>query len=411
MQTVFYSWQSDLPNATNRSFIESCLEKAIKELRAEGLIHIDPSPDRDTQGVPGSPDIAETIFEKIDSCAAFVGDVSFINGCHPTPPKVDCDCTRPTPNPNVLCEWGRATKSIGFERVLVVFNEATGRIEDLPFDMRKRRVVSYRLSKGDDKSAQLKTLVAKLKSALQSVLDLPRTTLTLEFADRTEERSLGEEMTIKAIFYEPLPMEQIPEYGKSSGLGTWGGVTAIAALNQSQPNHKYYSEKLVYLVSTHLMRSVAVQAKNTGNRLLRNVRFSATCPREDGNGILLWQADQMPSLPTRTHNIYDSVLEGNHLPRLQRLHYSSGCVTIKQFSDRFKIEIAFGDIQPKASVFSENLYAGSVVSRQVEIGGQIYADELASPEEKSLSLVFETEQRKMTMDDLENDLPEETETG
>jgi hypothetical protein len=28
-QTVFYSWQSDLPNRTNRTFIQDALQKAI----------------------------------------------------------------------------------------------------------------------------------------------------------------------------------------------------------------------------------------------------------------------------------------------------------------------------------------------------------------------------------------------
>ena len=32
-RTVFYSWQSDLPKGTNWSFVEGCLNKAIKELR------------------------------------------------------------------------------------------------------------------------------------------------------------------------------------------------------------------------------------------------------------------------------------------------------------------------------------------------------------------------------------------
>src|SRR6266446_2290788 len=60
---VFYSWQSDLPNATNRGFIEKALEEAAKSIRAEGSISVDPVIDRDTAGVPGSPDIASTILE------------------------------------------------------------------------------------------------------------------------------------------------------------------------------------------------------------------------------------------------------------------------------------------------------------------------------------------------------------
>ena len=31
--TIFYSWQSDLPNKDNRSFIENCIEKSIKKIK------------------------------------------------------------------------------------------------------------------------------------------------------------------------------------------------------------------------------------------------------------------------------------------------------------------------------------------------------------------------------------------
>ena len=61
--TIFYSWQSDLPNATNRGFIEDCLSRAIKDVKADEELELDPCLDRDTAGVPGSPDIANTIFE------------------------------------------------------------------------------------------------------------------------------------------------------------------------------------------------------------------------------------------------------------------------------------------------------------------------------------------------------------
>ncbi|MDY6781140.1 MAG: hypothetical protein SW833_01055 [Cyanobacteriota bacterium] len=59
---VFYSWQSDLPNSTNRGFIEKALENAVKLIHNDESIEVEPVIDRDTVGVPGSPDIANTIF-------------------------------------------------------------------------------------------------------------------------------------------------------------------------------------------------------------------------------------------------------------------------------------------------------------------------------------------------------------
>ena len=94
---IFYSWQSDLPNATNRSFIEKALENAAKAIRNDDSISVEPVIDRDTAGVPGSPDIATTIFQKIEKADVFVCDVSFIN---------QGTDARQTPNPNVLLELG-----------------------------------------------------------------------------------------------------------------------------------------------------------------------------------------------------------------------------------------------------------------------------------------------------------------
>jgi hypothetical protein len=65
--TLFYSWQSDLPNKVNRKFIEDALERTIKRLGndnaiQEALRETDIVLDRDTKGVPGTPPIVDVIF-------------------------------------------------------------------------------------------------------------------------------------------------------------------------------------------------------------------------------------------------------------------------------------------------------------------------------------------------------------
>lgn len=49
---VFYAWQSDLPNSTNRGLIQKALENATKAIRADDSIKVEPVIDRDTAGVP-----------------------------------------------------------------------------------------------------------------------------------------------------------------------------------------------------------------------------------------------------------------------------------------------------------------------------------------------------------------------
>jgi hypothetical protein len=70
MQKIFYSWQKDLSNKTNRGLIGNALEVAAKELHRDPRIEIEPVIDRDVAGTPGAPDIAHTIFAKIKEAEA-----------------------------------------------------------------------------------------------------------------------------------------------------------------------------------------------------------------------------------------------------------------------------------------------------------------------------------------------------
>jgi hypothetical protein len=159
--TVFYSWQSDLPNATNRGLILDSLERAAKTIRTDDSVTVEPVLDRDTQNVPGAPDIGHTIFEKIDKAAAFVADVSIINQ----------GLGRPTPNPNVLIELGYALKTLRNTRTILVANTAFGPVESLPFDLRTKRVLTYHLPHGaEDKPEQRRKLQEGVEAALRAIL-------------------------------------------------------------------------------------------------------------------------------------------------------------------------------------------------------------------------------------------------
>ncbi|BAV06722.1 hypothetical protein SAMN05421788_11671 [Filimonas lacunae] len=151
-RTIFYSWQSDLPSNTNRSFIESCLKEAVDQLTITPGFSIEMNLDRDTKNIPGTPDILDSIFSKIAKCKIFVADVSIIN--------TETE-GRKCPNPNVLIELGYAARVLGWERVFCFFNTDYAKVEELPFDLRQRRPILYSL-KNDPK--------AKVKKQLASII-------------------------------------------------------------------------------------------------------------------------------------------------------------------------------------------------------------------------------------------------
>ena len=140
--TIFYSWQSDLPNDSNRGFIESCLKKASKKISNIKPLSIELVVDRDTKNETGTPDIADSIFKKILKAKIFVADISIINSDY---------SGRKSPNPNVLLELGYASRILGWDKIFCFYNLDYGKIEDLPFDLKQKRPITYSL-KGKVKS-------------------------------------------------------------------------------------------------------------------------------------------------------------------------------------------------------------------------------------------------------------------
>lgn len=142
IHSIFYSWQSDLPVSENKSYISSCLSKAVQKLKTEKKFSLEYVIDRATNNRIGTIDIADSIFKKINIAKLFVADISIINSKNRK--------YRKTPNPNVLLELGYAVRTIGWENVVCVYNTKYGKPEDLPFDLRNRRLVLY--NSDNDKS-------------------------------------------------------------------------------------------------------------------------------------------------------------------------------------------------------------------------------------------------------------------
>ena len=143
---IFYSWQSDLDRETNQKAIRVQIKKSIGILE-EQYDDYNLNLDEATERVAGSPEIPLTILNKINNSDIFVCDLTTVNG--------DTNDIRKMPNPNVIFELGYATSILGWERIIMLFNGNYGNFkEELPFDLEKRRVVSYNISDKDDNNGK-----------------------------------------------------------------------------------------------------------------------------------------------------------------------------------------------------------------------------------------------------------------
>jgi len=180
---LFYSWQSDIKR--QKSIIEKSIIVALKKIKKD--INVVIALDRDTKNRPGSIDITQEIFNKINSTSVFIGDISFIN----VNKYFKFLQRNKLSNPNVLLELGYAVRKLGWERIILIFNNKYGKIEKLPFDINHHRVLSY--------TGNIKELENDLYLAIKEIIPLGEKNIN---RDKDEEHDIN--------VYNKI-MEDIPE--------------------------------------------------------------------------------------------------------------------------------------------------------------------------------------------------------
>ena len=144
MIKIFYSWQSDLDEFTNRKAINFELQAVKLQIEREyesSSFLIEEA----TSNLSGSPNIPEAIALKIQQCDIFIADITTING--------SLEGVRKVANPNVLLELGQAISIIGWDRIILLYNKKYGNFpDDIPFDIDRHRVLDYKIMDKDDRS-------------------------------------------------------------------------------------------------------------------------------------------------------------------------------------------------------------------------------------------------------------------
>lgn len=384
--TVFYSWESDLPGKTTRNLIEGCLNTAIQQLGREDDLDVDPSLDRDTKGVTGSPVILDAILEKIDNCAGFVADVSIINSAdvRRDPPA------RPMPNPNVLIELGYALKTLGWDRILPVCNEFYGSIDQLPFDIPERRVIAYTLSDTptpEEIKAAKEKLTAIFKSRIKDILRLKREAiLDIQIGDPDTEELFGHEHNCQLYWCEfsDCPDGRFPVYKSQSSAGI-GGMQLV----EPGQNRDYYADVAAYTIHLNMTQRFAFAVVNQSDRTLESPRLEVVIDTPDLK-LAAFDSESFPSEPSK------SIFAGGGLHAMLEKQQRRNVAVLKQTDDRTIIRADLEDIQAKRTAWTTCCYLGTRAD-SITLNCRLYAGNLKHPFEQQLTLKFSVEEQSRTL--------------
>lgn len=271
-QTIFFSWQSDLPET--RSVIGWALERAAKNLQRDASIEDVVRVDQDTDGIAGWPEITQTILDKIEHCGVFVADLTPISGRQSN--------SRVTPNPNVLLELGYALATgMRRHRIICVLNAAylpNEDLKELPFDVRGSRPLVFMLHDPAD------------RGAVKGEQDVARAAVRVDLALRLE-RAIRDAFAALAVERAKRILDVAPHL-VTDGEGLFQVILEVQSAVPFQ---------IDYLI------------KEPSGTLLSGIMMSPTRINPKGERPIRFQAVTLPPL-TADNDVY--VLSGRiaHLP-------------------------------------------------------------------------------------------------
>lgn len=150
---IFYSWQADDKNS--RNYISKVLNDVVDYINRNSTDGTLAKIEKDTKGKIGSPNIPNTIEEKIRNCDIFIADLSVIS---------EFDGKKQI-NQNVMYETGYAISAIGDAYCILLHNTDSCEPKDLPFDIAQRRLLTYSRKNNNLKEALLNALALSLENA------------------------------------------------------------------------------------------------------------------------------------------------------------------------------------------------------------------------------------------------------
>jgi len=179
--------------------------------------------------------------------------------------------------------------------------------------------------------------------------------------------------------------EQFPDYDNNEYIDICG--RRVQTTFKINSNRDYYREKAKYFQEFGRVHAFKLGIKNSGVIVARDVKVIF-----DIEDAIACKRDCLPSMPRSDNDLF-SPLHNSSINRAD--------VLIQSTLRGYRITCHLGKIQPKdTSITRDYFYLGTCISKSVQIGLQVFSDDLPEPKQETLVVDFEVEDRIYSVDDL-----------
>lgn len=224
--------------------------------------------------------------------------------------------------------------------------------------------------------------------------DDPTAELLVEFAHVSRDDALGARIAWNAEFCEMPDEDQIPNLSPPTRRTPSGFDVQDLYDPMNRLNKDFFRDLAAFEFARRLFRPVRLVMKNVGQVAANNVRVELTVP-VTGRLIVASQSDLPPVPKSRWDLLANSAVRD-----IRPIRHEPGDVVIDRNTERYKVEIDCGDLQPGRRVWSEVFSIGKAESGDVSLAGLVFADNLPNPKTFALSISIKTTNVVITVEDL-----------
>jgi hypothetical protein len=214
-----------------------------------------------------------------------------------------------------------------------------------------------------------------------------RAELLVEFAHVHRDDAIGATVRMKCEFCRVPEPKDIPKLADP-----YQGPFGIRTDFLHQHNTNYFHELAEYEFSNRLCQPVRLTVKNIGEVAANNVRLELVVRM----GVGLLPLEDLPPKPEKEEMPGARAMRG-----IRPVHRREpGDVAIDRNDERFRIEIDCKHLQPGRRVWSDTFYIGAGRTGDYPIKGHVFADNLPTPQEFTLTVTAEVEQTELAVKEL-----------
>jgi hypothetical protein len=212
--------------------------------------------------------------------------------------------------------------------------------------------------------------------------------LTVAFVSLNGEELIGSHLSIQSELFNLPPFHSIPSLPDPPRHPY--GLDPIALYTI---NYEYYHDLARYIYTHHLFQPIRLSISNAGRVAARNVRVEFLV-----SSSMQIEALEKTDLPERPEK--QSLLGADLSGMKFRKPQTPGSVNINRTASQLTIEIDCGDLQPGRKILSDVFYIGKKTQDRNDLFGTVYADNLSSPSEVTLSISASLREYSLTVEEL-----------